>query len=367
MKQKFFKQAVLICQFALLAFAASAQYTETFESQVPDANTFSSNGQSFSLTNSFLIFSSRAGYGFNHSNRFVDNGSNVALNQTDGIATTDGKQFSVKNLWLYVSADGGNNPSADGSLIITGKLAGVTQFIINKTTGFRTSFVPNNGYSYVDFTSEGGVDNSNIHIDEIDFQVQGNFNYVAIDNFTWGPTIILPLSLLSFNAAILSDGNVKLSWQTAFENNTSHFLIEKSNDGIHFYQLGKITAAANTSITSTYGFIDNVPASGTNYYRLNEVDLDGKTKDLGIKSITLANRFYESKIYPNPAIGGIFTLSTSLTRNVVTKYFISDISGRIVKTGVVSSGQQQMDISQLSSGNYSLKLSSGEVIKLIKD
>lgn len=367
MKLNFIKQAFILCLFAFIALSANAQYTETFESQTPYVNVFNSNGQSFTLTNSFLIFSSRSPFGYQHSNRFVDNSSNVAINQINSIKTTNAAQFSVKNLWIFLSIDGGNNPSADGSVIIKGKLGGVVQFTINKTSGFSTSFGPSNGFSYIDFTTEGGVDNSNIHIDEIEFQLQGNFNYIAIDNFTWAPQFILPLSLLSYSANLLADGKVKLSWQTAYENNTSHFIIEKSTDGRNFQQAGMVTAAGNSSITANYAFTDIAPSAGTNYYRLDEVDRDGNVKHLGIKTITLANRFYKAIIYPNPATGSSFTLKAELPASTTNTYFLTDMSGRIVKSGNITSGQQQVNISQLAPGNYTIKLSDGEAIKWVKN
>ncbi len=256
MKIFLIKPAFILCLATTLAFSANAQYTETFESQTPNASSFTSNGQNFTLTNSFIIYSSRGGYGYQHSNRFIDNNDNVATNQANSIKTTNGAKFTVDNLWLYVSTDGGNNPSDDGSVIITGKLGGVVKFTINKTSGFTNSFVPDNGYSYVDFTTEGGTDNSVISIDEIEFQLQGNFNYIGIDNFTWAPSSTLPLSLLSYTASVQPGGKVKLSWQTAYENNTKQFIIEKSNDGQTFKQLGIVAASGNSNVTANYEFID---------------------------------------------------------------------------------------------------------------
>jgi hypothetical protein len=367
MKTFLTKPAFILCLVTSLALSANAQYTETFESQTPNVTYFTSNSQDFTLTNSFIIFSSRAGYGYQHSNRFVDNSENVATNQANSIKTTNGAKFTVDNLWLYVSSDGGSNPSDDGSVIITGKLAGVVQFTINKTSGFSSSFVPNNGYSYVDFTTEGGIDNSNINIDEIEFQLQGNFNYIGIDNFTWAPALTLPLTLLSYSASIQPGGSVKLSWQTAYENNTKQFIIEKSNDGQTFKQTGIVAASGNSNVTANYEFFDQAPFEGVNYYRLDEVDIDGFVKQLGIRAVTFNNRFTSAVLYPNPVIDQSFTLSTSLPANAENSYILTDISGRIIQRGRITSPQQQVNVSQLAAGNYTIKLSDGEVIKWIKN
>ncbi len=353
------KQVIILCNFAILALSANAQFTETFESQTPNANSFTSNSQVFTLTNNFLVFSSRDGYGYQRSNRFIDNSTNVGLNQINAIKTSSAGRFTLKNLWLFVSSDGGNNPSIDGSLIITGKLGGVVQFSINKTTGFTAFYAPNNGYTYLDFSTDGG-NNSLTSIDEVDFQLQGNFNYIGIDNFTWAPASVLPMSLLSYSASLRADNVVKLSWQTAFENNTKNFIIEKSSDGTNFQKAGIVNAVRNSSVAVNYTFTDMTPSAGINYYKLEEEDQDGNIKYLAIKSASLGNRFSKSTVYPNPVIGNNFTLRSDLNQGANNTYFISDMSGRIIKTGVITSGEQQVNLSQIAPGNYSIKLSNGD-------
>ncbi|MEO8412039.1 MAG: T9SS type A sorting domain-containing protein [Ginsengibacter sp.] len=367
MKPHFIKQAFTLCQLAFFALCANAQYTETFESQSPVANYFNSNGQLFTLTHSFLIFSSRGGYGYQHSNRFIDNAANVAINQVNSIKTTNAYPFTIKNLWIYLSSDGGSNPTVDGSLIIQGKLGGVVQFIISKTSGFTASFVPDNGFININFATESGMNNSSKSIDEIEFRLQGNFNYIAIDNFTWVPQAVLPLSLLSYTASLQADNKVRLSWQTAYENNTASFIIEKSIDGRNFQQAGSVVASGNSSATLNYGFTDNTPSAGTNYYRLVEVDKDGNVKQLGVRTINMFGRFYKATIYPNPVTGSSFTLRSDLPVNRSNTYMLTDMSGRTVKSGIVTSTQQQVNISQLATGNYIIKLSNGEVVKWIKE
>ncbi len=367
MKTTLIKLAFAICLFTFLSASTSAQYTETFESQVPYVSSFTSNGQPFTLTNSFSIFSSRSGFGYQHSNRFIDNGNNVALNQTDAIKTSDSRLFNMKSLWLYASVDGGSNPSTDGSIIIKGKLAGVVKFTIAKTTGFSTSFVPDNGFTYINFATENGVNNSNINIDEIEFHLQGNFNYVAIDNFTWTPLAVLPLSLVSYTASLQPDGKVKLNWQTASENNVSQFIISKSNDGRNFEKQVALAASGSSSVTANYGFVDNSPFQGIYYYRLEQVDLNGSVKNLGIKTVVIANRFSGPTVFPNPSRGESITLRSIISPNTPNTYLISDLAGRIVRKGNVTSQEQTLDVSGLSAGKYSIVLSNGNIINWIKN
>ncbi|MDQ6762302.1 MAG: T9SS type A sorting domain-containing protein [Bacteroidota bacterium] len=367
MKTILIKLAFIICLFISFSGSTNAQYTETFEAQAPYKNYFTSNGQAFTLTNSFSVFSSRSGFGYQHSNRFIDNGNNVAINQINGIKTSDSRPFNVKSLWLYVSKDGGSNPSTDGSIIITGKLAGVVKFTINKTTGFSPTFVPDNGFTFINFATENGVNNSNMGIDEIEFQLQGNFDYAAIDNFTFTSLAVLPISLVSYTASLQPDSKVKLSWQTASENNVAQFIIFKSTDGRNFQKQATLPAIGSGSTTTNYGFVDNAPLQGVNYYRLEQVDLNGNVKNLGIKTILIASRFNKPTMFPNPSRGENITLRSVISPNMPNNYMISDPSGRIVRKGNIISQEQILDVSGLSSGKYSIILSNGEVINWIKN
>jgi hypothetical protein len=94
-----------------------------------------------------------------------------------------------------------------------------------------------------------------------------------------GTTTWLPLTLTSFTATRIngSDGytRVRLIWETAQESNTSHFLVERSNDLINFYTtVMRVPAAGNSSMPITYTYYDSFPTNGDNLYRLKMVDLD---------------------------------------------------------------------------------------------
>lgn len=365
MKYQFIKLAIAFFAVVLFAFQASAQYTITFEDDIPGENMVFSNGQSFTLTNQFLTYSDRNGRGYERSYGFVDNINGVGLNQINSIKTSDGAKFSVKNLWFFTSKNGGNNPSADGSLIIRGKLAGVVVFTITKTSGFNNSYASNNGFTFLNLATEGGADNSNLAIDELEFVLQGNFNYLAFDNFTWSPITILPITLVSYSATLQASGNVLLNWETSSENNSSYYIVERSADGRNYQQVAKVKAARYSAVAIHYSIVDTEPLDGINYYRLTGYDLDGKSKQLGIKLVKKSTNYLGLRVYPNPATGSSIYLKSKIAAGSL--YIISDISGKMVKTGSINLNIQQINISNLSAGNYFLKMNNGEVIKWIKD
>lgn len=113
------------------------------------------------------------------------------------------------------------------------------------------------------FNSYGSSDNADAFLD--------NFLYADyLANLT-----VLPVSLTSFTAQKQVSG-VQLKWNTSSEQNNSHFDIQRSADGINFSNVGKVNGAGNSNTSLDYYFTDKSPASGTNYYRLSQVDFDGK-------------------------------------------------------------------------------------------
>ena len=169
----------------------------------------------------------------------------------------------------------------------------------------------------------------------------------------------LPVTLLNFSAAKEND-RVNLNWQTSSESNSSYFEVEKSVDGVHFEIIKTISASGNSNQVRSYYCSDMQPYQGINYYRLEEEDQDGNIKYLAIKSVSLGNIFSRLNVYPNPVIGNSFTIKSALNQGATNTYFISDMSGRIIKTGIINSGEQQVNLSQIAPGNYSIKLSNGD-------
>jgi len=111
----------------------------------------------------------------------------------------------------------------------------------------------------------------------------------------------LPVELTSFSCNKVSNGTVQLSWITASESNSDYFSIEKSNDGISFESIGKKDASGNSTTTVKYTFTDTDVRAGKAYYRLKQIDLDGKSEYSDLCFVNNELEEYKLKIYPNPA------------------------------------------------------------------
>ena len=90
--------------------------------------------------------------------------------------------------------------------------------------------------------------------------------------------LVLPLDLISFEAK-RKGNHVDFDWKTASEENTAYFQVEKSTDGASFFAIGsKIKAAGQSSTVRFYTASDFNPLSEISYYRLKQVDIDGRFK-----------------------------------------------------------------------------------------
>ncbi len=181
-----------------------------------------------------------------------------------------------------------------------------------------------------------------------------------------GKGATLPIELIDFNAEI-NNNSVELNWATATELNNDYFIIERATDisteNSNWNQIDQTSGAGTTNTISEYILIDNdIDANEeTYYYRLKQVDYDGKFtySDIVAVSIKISK---EISVYPNPSIG-IFKVSglSDNTYNSVEVY--NSVGQMIMKT----EGTQELviDITDQASGFYFIK-SGTSTIRVIK-
>jgi hypothetical protein len=141
--------------------------------------------------------------------------------------------------------------------------------------------------------------------------------YAFIDDVSLNevPCIVLPVELLNFSAQKLNN-SVELNWTTASEINNDYFLIDKSKDGNIFSQIGLADGAGNSTVTSDYKFIDENPFDGISYYRLKQVDFNGKHSFSEIVAVNFSSLKNEIRIESNQSSA------------VTTFYFPDELLGK---------------------------------------
>ncbi len=163
----------------------------------------------------------------------------------------------------------------------------------------------------------------------------------------------LPVAYTHFEAKKESN-DVMLSWGTATENNNLGFDIERSTDGKSFLKIGHRQSKAvngNSSTKLEYTFSDNQPVNGMNYYRLKQINKDGKLMYSNITSV-LFNQTDAVILYPNPANDKI-TIDVAGVKSIE----MYSVSGQKVNVPVsYGNNSHELNLKGLSNGNYVIKI-----------
>ncbi len=176
---------------------------------------------------------------------------------------------------------------------------------------------------------------------------------------------VLPIELASFDGEAKEDVNV-LDWVTISEIENDYFEIERTLDPTRDFEvIGKVKGHGTTSKPEKYQFIDEQPIP-SGYYRLRQVDFNGEYSYTDIVHIVRRDQAISiSNIFPNPAIDVLNIKYEVMENNTIVDITLTDMLGRVVlfKSSEQSSGTQQevLDISQLSTGIYTMTIQSQDV------
>jgi hypothetical protein len=181
-----------------------------------------------------------------------------------------------------------------------------------------------------------------------------------IDNVTLAGYAILPIELIDFSASEQS-GKVELNWSTASETNNDYFSIQRSHDGTNFYEIGKIETAGNSTNETDYIFIDDNPLPGINYYRLHQVDFDGKSSNSQVKSVDFGSNATLS-LFPSVTSGEINVLmNDNRVQLVNARVEVYDMVGQLLKS-VPYSENLKLDVNDLTNGTYFVRLTDNQLV-----
>lgn len=143
---------------------------------------------------------------------------------------------------------------------------------------------------------DGTGEDSSFTIDEL-----SDDGFSEIEDFVnGGGTTPLPVDLLYFNA--VSESYITLSWATATEINNDYFSIERSEDGINFYEIGQVDGNGDSNQEIKYSFTDKFVLAPVEYYRLKQVDFDGQFEYFEVKRIDTGLEKVQAQITAYPTV-----------------------------------------------------------------
>ena len=189
---------------------------------------------------------------------------------------------------------------------------------------------------------------------ETDAVLGGSFTKLPIFK-----TIILPLELLYFKGR--AEGSVAvLEWATVSEKEKSTFEIERSSNAVDFKKIG-LQPGLGSGTNHQYLFIDKLPLSGINYYRLRQVDADGGFNYSQIISILFIGKSAIA-VFPNPATDQITLQVQGLSTSCFVQVY-NALGNVLIETNTQqNSSQTNIDISKLPKGNYFIRVSTKESV-----
>ena len=203
----------------------------------------------------------------------------------------------------------------------------------------------------------------NVNTDKARIKVAAIGNiFFDISNANFTINTVLPVTWLSFTAKA-KNNNALLEWSVANETNNDHFGVQHSADGIQFTEVGSVKSRGNSSQAQSYDFTDYNAVPGVNYYRLEQVDADGRRSYSVVATVMLSANGNLWKILPNPATDRTSLKANQKLSNVNIQ--LIDLSGKVVyslqKSKVDAGELITIPVNQLTKGMYIIKMNSKEM------
>lgn len=154
----------------------------------------------------------------------------------------------------------------------------------------------------------------------------------------------LPVELTAFTGTVDAYNLATLHWATASERNAAYFALERSADGVTFAEAGRVAASGTSTHTLSYQWPDPQRLTFLTYYRLRQVDNDGKIQYSSV--VTLAPSVPTARllqVYPNPSEGHEVQLLLQGYDGEAIELDLTDALGRLILTQkLVSVGSQYL-------------------------
>jgi photosystem II stability/assembly factor-like uncharacterized protein len=289
---------------------------------------------------------------FNDANIGLMGGSTAGLDKTTNGGTT----------WTPITSPGATASAgltgADGQwLFATQANPGVIYYSTDAGANWTTSYTAPTGQFYHMAKARNGT---------LVIAVQSD------GGISSNSTLIVPVELTSFTANVTEQGYVSLNWSTATETNNHLFEIERRTEQGEYFAIGYVNGAGTTTEPQNYSYVDNTVQSGKYFYRLKQVDFDGRFEYSNEVEVDVATplSFNLEQNYPNP-----FNPTTKIKYSIpeagnitLSVYNTVGQEVAILLNGHSEAGNFEVsfDASNLPSGVYLYKLQSANSVQTKK-
>lgn len=256
----------------------------------------------------------------------------LTVSQGTDLSVKQGTQFALDSLVLTPSSDFVlSNISVTRDTLVTFTANNPYIARVYKFSGNTNAFSGSIRMIYQDGAELNGLSESalqlNIH-DASGWQAFTSSTNDIINNYVLSTSLsgiqlneitlaasgfALPLQWRSF-IATKQQQNVLLEWSTFSEQNTKTFTVQNSKGGILWNSLATVAAAGNSSSARNYNYLHTAPASGNNYYRIIETDIEERQNYSVVQKIFIAPTHSLVELLGNPVTNGMLVLRVNLTK-----------------------------------------------------
>ncbi|MCU0334177.1 MAG: hypothetical protein MUF62_03895 [Chitinophagaceae bacterium] len=273
---------------------------------------------------------------------------------TLGIRTRDAAgNWSQTSLRLYDNLTAAAYPTAPAAPTALQRL----EYFIDDDPGFGNA-------TPITFTSSVNVVDLNVSIDLSGVAVGDHLLYIRSRNNPYSLTTVVPFAKGSalpvtwqyVRGEMRNDG-AWLWWGTANEANTKHFVVEHSTDGRRFEAIGTVAAAGNSTTSRQYQFLHTQPAAGMHYYRIRQIDQDGRFSVSSVITLLQRQGMRRAMIAPNPVRSQLMLLLPAALAKPAQANVLN-MRGQVLMRLPIAAGTWQLsaNLSQLPAGTYRLQL-----------
>ena len=171
-----------------------------------------------------------------------------------------------------------------------------------------------------------------------------------------------------FFRAIPYSNFVKLEWNAPYNPNLTGFIIEKSTNGLIWYQIAEVAAINSKSPLDLYYFIDSNSLSKKAYYRLSQKNTDGLIQMMSYCEY-IPTQHTKLILFPNPSSQWCY-IKTVNNMELIKQIEVFDMGGKKMDVLIkeLNKREFQMDVSPLKSGLYQLRIETnlGYETKILK-
>lgn len=162
---------------------------------------------------------------------------------------------------------------------------------------------------------------------------------VSPNGFSFG-NVSLPVKFIGFTLT-LHKSNVLVEWATAEEMNSSYYEVQRSENGTDWNTIANIAAAGNTTLTHSYSYTDKNVTAKLVYYRIRQVDIDGRFAITTVRMLKIESGNSEIKVsatsdksiyvhFPEQTKGNVIVRLTSMNGEIVSQKILNQPIGQII-------------------------------------